>query len=469
MNAKNLLLCSLLFSLCACEKESHLPAEGERATIEWIENTLRKNYLWNSEIPASKLLDYALAPAEFFPSLLSRKDGKDYTDVNGVRRHTYYSYIEELGQPDTRGYINDQASYGFEYQSLVVYNKDTRKYDYYVFVEYVLEGSPAYEAGLERGDWIVQIEGQAINDLLLIGEGAAHTFTVVRHDGNQFGNPRKVSIAAARPVNDHPVHLWSILHSNRGKRVAYLVYNQFETGVEGVEGDTSYNDRLIELSNQFSGQVDEFVLDLRYNNGGELTCAVLLCTMLCPANAMGQELGYLKYNNGRTEHFRADDAVVRSIRNLGLKRLYVLTSEQSASASEMVINSLRPYMEVVVVGWQTAGKNVGSVEYTDAAKQWRMHPIVCSIYNSQGFGDYADGLAPDVRLHEVFGYDADGYVDRIYPTYPLGNPNERLLQAALAQIDQTSTRSAEGGALSVRAQEGAASIARKATPGVLLR
>lgn len=138
-------------------------------------------------------------------------------------------------------------------------------------------------------------------------------------------------------------------------------------------------------------QVNEFILDLRYNNGGLLSCAELLCTMLAPSSALGQELGYLEFNNRFNPQivpFTLNSGLIGNGANLNLNTLYVLTSSQTASASEMVINCLAPYMDVVIIGGTTVGKNVGSRNFSSPELMITMNPIVCKIYNSEGKSDY---------------------------------------------------------------------------------
>jgi C-terminal processing protease CtpA/Prc len=107
-------------------------------------------------------------------------------------------------------------------------------------------------------------------------------------------------------------------------------------------------------------------------------------------------------------------------------RLYVLTSSRTASASELVINALKPYMEVFVIGDTTYGKNVGSIslyEENDSKNTWGMQPIVLKVYNSLNQSDYASGFVPNI-------YNADNST----LLYPLGDTRETLLSLAMEQI-----------------------------------
>ena len=123
----------------------------------------------------------------------------------------------------------------------------------------------------------------------------------------------------------------------------------------------------------------------------------MLCTMLAPSSALGQELGYLEFNNRFNPQivpFTLNSGLIGNGANLNLNTLYVLTSSQTASASEMVINCLAPYMDVVIIGGTTVGKNVGSRNFSSPELMITMNPIVCKIYNSEGKSDYESGFQP---------------------------------------------------------------------------
>jgi carboxyl-terminal processing protease len=112
-----------------------------------------------------------------------------------------------------------------------------------------------------------------------------------------------------------------------------------------------------------------------------------------------------------------------SINTLNMQKIYIIVSDYTASASELLVNGLRPYMNVKVVGSNTVGKYVGSVTLTDDANpsdKWAMQPIIVKFANSQGVTDYVNGLTPDIMAYEDFA-----------GLMPFGDPNETLLKAVL--------------------------------------
>lgn len=236
--------------------------------------------------------------------------------------------------------------------------------------------------------------------------------------------PDTRTIGSARTIDDNPVHYENVYQVGT-RRVGYLVYNHFSSGP--TDESNAYDADLRAAFRYFaSQQVNEFVLDLRYNNGGLLSCAELLCTMLAPASALGQELGYMEFNsNFPASTFTLDENLIQDGANLNLSTLYVLTSEQTASASEMLINCLRPYMNVVLIGGTTVGKNVGSMNFTNMNVMLTMNPIVCKIYNARGESEYSEGFPADIAVDE--NSDMAHFL-------PFGNPEELMLKTALDYI-----------------------------------
>lgn len=387
-------------------------------TDRWIDDTMRVWYYWNQDIPNTNDLNYFSAPFDFFASLLSDQDGKG---------GSHYSTIDSL-EYDTRSIPFTDYSYGFQFTTNRVEGNDTALYAHLL---YVTPDSPAGEIGLERGDWILEMDGEPItenNYERLYGSGSMQ-LTLGYYDAVNdtiLSYAERQTIASARSINDNPVHYQNTYLAG-GRRVGYLVYNHFTAGL--TDNSAEYDESLREAFRYFSSQqVNEFVLDLRYNNGGQMSCAELLCAMLAPASALGQPLGYLEFNTNFQERetpFYLDESVIGSGVNLNLSRLYVLTSDETASASEMLINCLKPYMEVILIGGITEGKNVGSVTFTNPELMLAMHPIVCKIYNMQGESDYEQGFQPDVAV------DEDNDLSR---SLPFGNPDELMLHTALGLI-----------------------------------
>ena len=432
--------------------------------IEWIETTMRDKYYWYKDIPSENKLDYTLKEEDFFKSLLSDNDGKTYYDINNNKRHYYFSTIEKTSGAATysvntrRGStVEENISYGFNFMS--IYNDQTYT-TIQLLVRYIHNDSPAKESGLKRGDWIVEINGKPItpDDAVSLSNGGEELSLTVSRWNPYYGRhvvvPEKISLPAARHVEDNPVHMAKVITTkSKGKKVGYLIYNHFTNGIH--DNDSSYDNELRTLSATTFDGVDEFVLDLRYNGGGYISSALLLCAVLAPGSALEKTFGYLEYNDNastREVAYKAGQGqLMPNGKNLNLSTLYVLVSSESASASEMIINSLRPYMDdVVVIGEQTMGKNVASMTYTSKDKAWEINPIVARISNSERKSDYVDGFSPDYLLYEAYApTEKNPNIVSLVEVCELGDENERLLSVALNLIDgkdaQTrSARSVEG-------------------------
>lgn len=452
MKARNLLIVlagllvmPLYFGGCAVDRwEAYA---GQTRTDRWIDDTMRVWYYWKQDIPHTNDLNYFSPPFEFFASVLSEQDGKDGQP---------FSTIDSLDAPATRGVPSTDYGYGFQYTTNHVEDNDTALY---ARLLYVSPDSPAGEAGLERGDWILEMDGEPIteNNYSRLNGGEGITLTVGYYDAAQdtilaYAEPQ--TLAPARTFYDNPVHYRNVYVSG-SKRVGYLVYNHFTGGL--TESSTEYDDDLREAFSYFATeQVNEFVLDLRYNNGGQLSCASLLCAMLAPSSALGQTLAYLEFNESIGEQEMVfDESLIQGGANLNLSRLYVLTSTETASASEMLINCLKPYMEVVLVGGTTVGKNVASRAFVNEELMLDMRPIVCKLYNADRESEYAEGFTADVSV------DENGDMARFLP---FGNPDELMLYTALNLINGTQSGTQQAAAQTVTVKYN--SVARKASQAV---
>ncbi len=466
---KTITLILTLIAIClvniACGEDRREEYHEQTKVDRWIEKTMDQHYYWEITKP-DKQRNYFSPPEEFFKGLLSKEDGK-----SGY----HYSYIESLTSPQTRSIQNTSYSYGFEFGYLpnLMVDKETQKGKTGILVFYTVENSPAHEAGLQRGDWIVGINNQDVTDEsinTLFEGGPALDLQLATYQEGKDNNSgqwilsKEIHLPGARTIEDHPLHTSKILNVE-GKKVGYILYNHFTTGREEIEDDTSYDDAIRQLSREFKGAgVEDVVLDLRYNNGGIISSAALFCEILAPASTKGETMYSLEFNdkyNPSWIEYTFDPHFLGDGVNLDLRNLYVLTSSRTASASELIINSLAPYMKVVIIGDQTEGKNVGSRSFTDDEKLWTLHPIVCKIYNKDKESEYKNGFTPDI---------SSGEIDDTYQLEELGNPNELLLNIALSEITgRTPTEKAKTRtrALKTDIKFSSTSIDRKSTPVLL--
>jgi carboxyl-terminal processing protease len=212
--------------------------------------------------------------------------------------------------------------------------------------------------------------------------------------------------------------------------IGYLMYNGFYP---------SYDGQLNSVFGSFVSQnVTDLVLDLRYNSGGSVATATKLASMIT-GQFSGQLFAKEQWNAKAQAYYLANNPgslqnkFVSGLNGLRLNKVYILTTKATASASELVVNCLKPYISVVQIGDLTTGKNVGSITLYDSPNfsktnvnpkhKYAMQPIVLKIVNKNGFGDYTTGIVPTIALPE-----------NLASLGVLGDVNEPLLEAAVNQI-----------------------------------
>ncbi|KAA6344671.1 hypothetical protein EZS27_007727 [termite gut metagenome] len=468
VNTKKIIIGTFLYLILSvsCGGEDRRKEYTEITEVpHWIESVMREHYYWYENIPTQGLNFFA-EPDVFFNSLLSNEDGKRR---NG--KQYYYSTLKDLSKTaNTRSLQQPEYSYGFDFVLYKLENTGSTTARYAALILYVVPNSPAERAELKRGMWILDVNGKTITEanynLLSGGEAAELSIGIWLENG--ISSLGVYPIEAACEIEDNPVHYYNIYKApDNGKRIGYLVYNHFTAGK--TENDKTYNGDLLEVSNIFKNEgVNECILDLRYNNGGLLTSAQLLCSILAPQSALGKSAGYLEFNdkyNPQIEAITLNPNNLQGGANLNLTTLYVITGEATASASEMLINTLSPYMNVILIGTKTEGKNVGSITFKDDKYTWELHPIVCKIYNSENNSDYANGFIPDYLIEENKGTNLDRFLE-------LGDPNELLLNAALNIINETYQENGQEAVSRLSLWEMTpihCSLERRATNGVIVR
>jgi C-terminal processing protease CtpA/Prc len=179
--------------------------------------------------------------------------------------------------------------------------------------------------------------------------------------------------------------------------------------------------------------INHLIVDFRYNGGGFVSSAVNLASLIAPGVTQNDIFSKTKYNSflsGFDDFQNVQTPFRTKAQNLGNilsgNRVYILTSSRTASASELIINGLRPYMDVFLIGDVTTGKNVGSIPFEDEENPQNTYgilPIVTQSANSQDESDYTNGFTPNISAREV--------EERLRP---FGDINEQLLRTAISEI-----------------------------------
>lgn len=402
-----------LFMASCGEDRSHEYYELINPKI-WLYDTMEENYLFYDELPDRESLNsnksFFKKPDEFVHAVASRKDQK-----NGV----YFSHVDSVLTSRTKSEI---PSFGFE--GVVVRDGNTGKY--FIQIIYVQKESPAAEVGLQRGDCITEANGYNITssnyNRFIFQPTQAYTYKVARYnEATQMADTLMVDMPAPTYVDEPSVYLAKTINVG-GKKVFYLMYNAFE-----AEETESLQQALTQ---GLAESPDDVILDLRYNPGGSVATAITLNTFLAPASAMNQTCAKLIFNDKIKEDvtYKFDPSLLNGAQNASFNHLYVLTTSNTASASELVINCLRPYLgeKLLQVGENTFGKNVAQSKITNEA-----YPLIefwlttAYVSNAEGNYDYyTNGLQADYKISENYGY----------PLGELGTASDPLTAAALYHI-----------------------------------
>ena len=356
-------------------------------TQTWMYETMQKEYLYYQDIPDKKSLNFFKKPSDFLSSMVSSKDKKSGST---------FSHIDSV-------YVNTRSTsqtptFGFE-GTMVRANNGS----YGIRVLYTQENSPAKEAGLERGSIIIAANNKKINssDLFYItAPQEAYLFTLGKLNDKGFDTLQTVQMPVPRIVENNNLYKKDILEVG-GKKVAYVMYNEF-----GNDDTQKLNDLFYQLSQE---GVNDIVLDLRYNPGGYVTTAQMISTNLAPQEAIGNTFLKMTHNDiiNRTDVLNFEESMLTNVTPINYENLYIITSANTASASEVVINCLKPYMpeRLIQVGTATFGKNVAQQLFTDEVQApmlefWLTNSL---LSNAEDFSDYyTGGLKPDFEIAENF-------------------------------------------------------------------
>lgn len=356
-------------------------------TQTWMYETMQQEYLYYQDIPEKKSLNFFNKPSDFLNSMVSSKDKKSGST---------FSHIDSVFV--TTRSTSTTPTFGFEGTMVRAENGS-----YGIRVLYTQENSPAEEVGLKRGDLIIAANNKKINssDLFYItSPKEAYLFTMGKLNEIGFDTLQTVQMPSPRIVENKNIYKSDIMEI-AGKRVAYIMYNEFGNN------DT---ENLKQLFKDIAGQsVDDIILDLRYNPGGYVNIAQLVSTNLAPQEAIGNVFLKMTHNDkiNQTDILNFEQSLLANGSPVNYKNLYVITSSNTASASEIVINCLRPYMagRLIQVGTATFGKNVAQQLYTDEEKApmlefWMTNSL---LSNAEDFSDYyTSGLKPDYEKAENF-------------------------------------------------------------------
>ena len=439
------LLSFLLIFSCAKDDDLSIPGSinpDPNAGVEvqdFMWKAMNYWYFWQADV--SDLADDRFINSEDYTAfLVSETDPGQFFDNKLLFSEDRFSIYKENYKDLTNALSGISRSNGVEFGLVGYADSD----DIFGYVRYIIPNSDASTKDISRGELFTKVDGITLNNNnyidLLFGENNTYTLTMATMvNGIPTESDKEVSLTKQDGLAENPIFLSKSFEIN-GEKIGYLVYNGFTD---------EYDEILNEVFSTFKTDgITNLVLDLRYNPGGDVNTTRLLGSMIFSTNT--DNLFLKKRYNAKiqpiytTSLFFANKTPRGSTLNtLSLSKVYILTTKSSASASELLINCLEPYIDVVHIGETTRGKNEFSATMVDDRGnsyiynparvnkinpdvQWGLQPLIGRNENADGFSDYTSGLVPDIELKEDLANLS-----------VLGDQNEPLLARAIQEISGT--------------------------------
>ena len=402
--------CLLLAScvlVISCRKKDSPASPPNTGTTATREDLLRDSvylytkevYLWQDVIPAYDQFN----PRQYKGSTELGSAQKVMDAIRKLQPLDRFSFVTTHDQ-STGLQTGEDKDYGFFIKAASI-DKEAPIDSVYWFVEYVYDQSSAGQAGVQRGWYISKIEGAPIaydqasvnvlNDIFF-GTTTTANFEFKKPDGTTASFNLSKTSYTANSV------LYKTVLSAGASKVGYIVFNQFF-------GQPSRNE-LAQAFSYFQSQgINDLVVDLRYNPGGSVETEDTLSNFIAPSSANNQVMYQYVFNQtlqnnqhqlirkklGYGNIFNSSDNSIKFEKagGLNLSRVFFIVTGNTASASELLINNLKPYMDVKLIGDTTYGKPVGF--FPIPIYDYDIYPISFKTVNSTGNADYYNGFAPD--------------------------------------------------------------------------
>jgi C-terminal processing protease CtpA/Prc len=433
------LLCCVAFNLSCYEDMDDTTTMPSLDIKDFVWKAMNAVYLYKAEVP--NLYDNRFNSNTSYNTYL-----ESYSSPEAL----FESLIYQRSTVDRFSWITDDYI-ALEQQFSGVTKTNGAEFNFYYapgsstdvigIVRLVLPNSDASSKNLNRGQIFNTINGSSLTtsnlDALLSNDSYTLGFANYNTNGTEdisddYITSSSESLSLSKTVyNENPIYKTEVLTVDN-LSVGYLMYNGFIN---------DYNTQLNQAFGDFQNQnIDHLVLDLRYNPGGSISSAAALGSMIT-GQFSGAVFAKLQYNQDlqdfNSDYLFVDNINGNALNSLNLDEVYVITTGRSASASEMIINSLSAYIDVIQVGTQTTGKSQASVtlydspdlsrEGADPSHTYALQPLVAITVNKNGDLVPPSGVEPSVEANEqVNNYGV------------LGDPNETLLKAALLHIQGSS-------------------------------
>jgi len=396
----------------------------------WLRTFTYETYLWFDEVPDNDPELFSV------PAYFDQLKTTELTQSGNVKDNFHFSIPTEQNNQRSQGGVT--SGYGFNW----AFGRSFPPRSF--VVRYVETGSPADVAGIKRGARLSKINDidfinttsradiDVINSALFpetVGEPYSFTFTGVNNQEETvvIASDDNIQISAVQNVN--------VVDTDLG-RIGYMQYNTFNRN--------SQNDLIAAFSTFNEQSIDELVIDLRYNGGGLLVLSSQIAYMIAGADNTAGKTYYQSRQNSKIPSSRPLDFVNREIDyeqgrftstilpSVSLNRVYILSTDNTCSASEAVINGLKGVdVEVVLMGSKTCGKPYGFVPQDNCGTTY--FTIQSQGVNAKGFGDYVNGFVPTQNPtfeDDVLGCQVDDDLDNL-----LGSTEESVFAAAIQHME----------------------------------
>ncbi|MDX6182486.1 S41 family peptidase [Flavobacterium sp. Fl-77] len=436
-----LLLFVAVFALQSCEDQDDVRVSSDLQVNDFIWKGLNQFYLYQADIP--NLADDRFANQDALNSFLSGYDEpKTLFDALLYKSQDRFSWIVDDYTVLEQELQGTSKSNGVDFRLARISSGSDNLVG---FVRYIIPNSDASTKDIKRGELFTGINGTQLTISNYQALIAADTYTLnfATLSGSTIQSNGKTLSLTKTTLDENPILINKVITSGSHK-IGYLMYNGFYANY-----DTQLNAAFGELKAQ---GITDLILDLRYNGGGSVLTATRLASMIT-GQFTDKIFAKEKWNAKINTYFESDDPESlnnrfvdkidgTAINSLNLTKVYVITTDATASASELVINGLVPYISVVQVGETTVGKNVGSITLYDSPTfgkanrnpnhKYAMQPLVLKIINASGFGEYANGLTPTYAQNE-----------QVETMGVLGDPSEPLLSTTISKITGSGKKAIE--------------------------
>ncbi len=389
--------------MCAAPRPNTSDMAGSIDTEKsWVRDMMNEVYLWYKDVPSVNAANYTAAA---YGGSNYRALDAYFTALKTPNRTASGKPVDQFSfTVPTADRLNQQAGISSGYGIRLVFIQSTPPR--LLRVAYVEKGSPAETAGITRGDTITSLDGVAVvdgnpdqlNASLFPTTASKSTVFGIQSVGSSTS--RNVTAVSSQSVAITPVtHAQTFTQGTN--TVGYLTINSFSVN----SAEKQLIDAITLLK---SRSVNELVLDMRYNGGGFLDISNQLAWMIGSSNLAGKVYEKTICNDKKpfaicdtADTFQQtsqgfSQPAGQALPQLGLKRVFVLTSASTCSASESIINGLSPFMQVVRIGSTTCGKPYGFYYLDNCGTSYAAMQFKGA--NAVGFGDYADGFSPTCQV-----------------------------------------------------------------------